>query len=433
MIKGPESASGTKILVSHFFSRYNKGDAALASTLVSELQRQFDHPEISILTLDKTLPDELFEGLPLESNFIYYSSFRFKSRSCKLAYALLMLSTTLVYGWCWRRLHIKVWLPKVLRPIMQRYIDADLIVAVGGGYLNGSKSFNSLYSTVLILHPFILSRLLGKPTVLFSQSYGPFKYVVERRLLGQVISRCVALALVREDQSMDFLATLGVTNAVRSVDTAFLLGTEGATSDLRHALGLPPEQLIVGVTVRDWLESSGQARYETSIAGVVDHLIARQGAFIVFIPQVTAAFFNDDDRVTARSVAKRVVHSDHVYLLEDELTCHELKAVYEDINFLIGTRFHSVIFSLTSHVPSLVIQYNHKASGIMTDLDLSEWVVNIEDTSTPKLIRMVDQLIESAQDYRTHLAAVIPPYVERAREAVELTQQAFNLSVARSD
>jgi polysaccharide pyruvyl transferase WcaK-like protein len=80
-----------------------------------------------------------------------------------------------------------------------------------------------------------------------------------------------------------------------------------------------------------------------------------------------------------------------------------------------------------------VIQYNHKASGIMTDLDLSEWVVNIEDTSTPKLIRMVDQLIESAQDYRTHLAAVIPPYVERAREAVELTQQAFNLSVARSD
>lgn len=421
-----------KILISHCFSRYNKGDAALASTLISELQRQFDDPQISLLTLDQTFPGELFDGLPLESNFVYYSSFRFESRLYKFAYAALMLFTTLIYCSCWRWLHVKLWLPKELRPIVRRYVDADLIVAVGGGYLIGGRALNSFYSTVLILHPLIMSRLLGKPTVLFSQSFGPFKYEAERRFLGQVVNKCVILALVREDQSMDFLTTVGVTNAVRSVDTGFLLAADGATSDLRQSLGLAADRLIVGVTVRDWLDPVGQARYETSIAGVIDHLIVHHEAFVVFIPQVTAEFFNDDDRVTARSVAERVVHFDDIHLLEDELNCHELKAVYEDIDILIGTRFHSVIFSLTSHVPSLVIQYNHKASGIMTDLGLREWVINIEDTATPKLIGMVDLLLESAEHYRAHLASVIPPYQERAREAVCLTQKAFNAFVAHS-
>jgi colanic acid/amylovoran biosynthesis protein len=280
------------------------------------------------------------------------------------------------------------------------------------------------------LHPLILSRLLGKPTVLFSQSFGPFKYGAERRLIGLVVNRCVTLALVREDQSMDFLVGVGVTNAIRSVDSGFLLNADGATSDLRRALGLRPDQLVVGVTALSWLDPGGQARYEVSMAGLADHLISNHGAFIVFIPQVTAAFFNDDDRVVARSIAERVTHRDRIYLLEEELNCHELKAIYEDIDLLIGTRFHSVIFSLTSQVPALVVQYNHKASGIMEDLELGKWVVNIEDVSIPTMTRKVDELVEAAPRYRDHLASIIPQYQRKAREAAELTRLAYESFVA---
>jgi colanic acid/amylovoran biosynthesis protein len=428
----PNSNPVTTILISHFFSRYNKGDAALATTLISELRKQFDRPQMSLLTLEQTSPGEMFEGLPMESSFFYYSSFRFTSKWRKFAYSLLMLSTTLAYCWCLRWFSVKLWLPKEVRHVVQRYVDADLIVAVGGGYLLGGKTPKSIYTTIHLLHPMILSRILGKPTVLFSQSFGPYKYGVERQLLRHVVTRCVVLALAREDQSLQFLSNIGVSNATRSVDSAFLLSANGATSNLRQDLGLSHNQLIIGVTVRDWLDPVGQDRYEDAIAGVVDYLISEHGAFIVFIPQVTATFFNDDDRVTARSVAKRVIHKDGNYLLEVELDCHQLKAVYEDIDFLIGTRFHSVIFSLISRVPSLVVQYNYKAGGIMLDLGLGEWVVNIEDCTTPTLAALVSQLLDSQQAYKAHLDSVIPPYQERAREAAVLTQRAYDSFAIRN-
>jgi len=84
-----------------------------------------------------------------------------------------------------------------------------------------------------------------------------------------------------------------------------------------------------------------------------------------------------------------------------------------------------VIFSLTSIVPALVVQYTYKASGIMADLELSRWVVKIEDVTPVKLSQMLDELVREAEDYRDHLELVIPPYRERAREAVELTKRAY--------
>ena len=73
----------------------------------------------------------------------------------------------------------------------------------------------------------------------------------------------------------------------------------------------------------------------------------------------------------------------------------QIKAAYNQLDFLIGTRFHSVIFSLTSGVPCIAIEYEHKSRGIMRELGLEHWVLAIGDVTEARLGRLFDKLVAS--------------------------------------
>lgn len=63
------------------------------------------------------------------------------------------------------------------------------------------------------------------------------------------------------------------------------------------------------------------------------------------------------------------------------------------MDYLIGTRFHSVIFSQISRVPCLAVAYGgNKSQGIMAELDISEFVVDINAVSSEKLNVLFDEL-----------------------------------------
>ena len=127
------------------------------------------------------------------------------------------------------------------------------------------------------------------------------------------------------------------------------------------------------MTVRRWLDPDGQDRYERAIAAVVDRIQARTGFRVILIPQVTSPYRDDDDRTVGRRVAAHC-RGEQPILLEQAGDHRQIKAAYNQLDFLIGTRFHSVIFSLTSGVPCIAIEYEHKSRGIMRELGLEHWV-----------------------------------------------------------
>jgi colanic acid/amylovoran biosynthesis protein len=416
-----------KVVISHAYSRFNKGDAALVSVLVDEVTRTFRPTDLVVLTMDETSPGETIDGTPLESDFIYYASTRYGSKLPKLLYTTMMFATTCLWAFAFRHSGRDLWLPRPLRRLMRRYAAADLVIPVGGGYLRGSTRLDSIFNLALLLHPIVLTTLLDKPTVLFSQSVGPFSHAIERTMLRVVLNASGALILVREDKSLALLHDLRIRNAVRSVDAGFLFDS-GDDSDLRAQLGLDPDRLLIGVTVRHWLDDAEQQRYQDACVQMIDHVIERHDADVVFIPQVTAKLIGDDDRSVSRAVLGGVHHEDRVHLIEDDVDHHQVKAMYADLDLLVGTRFHSVIFALTSSVPAVAIEYEHKTSGIMADLELDKWVIKMEDVTGSRLIACVDDLMAQTDAYRAQLDLLLPDYVDRARQAIVLTEQFYRAS-----
>lgn len=403
------------IMISHVYSSDNKGDAALTSVLIKDIKRTFAGAKITILKLESVKKDGTFEGVPEKPSFMYFALNKYKNPLVKLGYTIYMMTATLLWAAFGGRY---IFLPAHLREIAELYQSADLIVPVGGGYIRSRKGLMHRFNVPLLLHPLLFGHLLGKPTVLYSQSVGPFQNKFEEMLVAFVLKKMTRI-LLREDTSVKLLADLGVTqNVSRAIDSGFLLAAVNKIN-IRKTYNIPAENLLVGVTVRAWLKGEAQANYEQAVAEALDNLVEAQKAHIIFIPQVTA-IKGDDDRVVSRRVHGLMRHADAATLINEEPDHYEIKALYDDLDILLGTRFHSVIFSLTSHVPVLAIEYEHKTSGIMHDLKLDDWVVKIEDATAPKLTKLLQKLVSDQANYRHHLQQHMPPYIQKAQMTAEL-------------
>ncbi|MER6900655.1 polysaccharide pyruvyl transferase family protein, partial [Amycolatopsis sp. NPDC000740] len=230
--------------------------------------------------------------------------------------------------------------------------------------------------------------------------------------------------LVREDISRDRLAEIGLPPRLltRSVDSAFAFETRSDRA-WRPALGVPADARIAMVTARQWLDETGQHRYEHALAAGIRHLLGR-GYYVVLVPQVTCAFQGDDDRRVNTRLAAGLEHPRLRVLGDDTFDHRDARALYAEADLVIGTRFHSVIFALTAHVPCLAIEYEHKTAGIMRDLGLEQWVVGIGEVRDTTLPALLDSLVDHREDYRRHLREVLPPYARRARDLSPLLHAA---------
>jgi colanic acid/amylovoran biosynthesis protein len=413
-----------KILITHVYSKENKGDAALLSVLLDDIRRVFHNPHITILTLDKAEPGEMFEGVPVLNGFMYYARDRYKNPLSRSFYGAFVALGTMCWAFFYRTTHKHFPLPKNLRDVVVLYQEADLIIPVGGGYIRSKAGFMSSVVLFFILQPIVFSYILGKTTVGYTQSIGPFGNKFQEAMAKFTVKRINGI-IVREQISLRLLKKWGITkNVLLSVDSGFAF-VSNATKDIREELKIPKKKILVGVTVRDWLKPKEQERYEKAFAKFCDAVIEKYDAAVIFIPQVTVAHHHDDDRTSARKVYDLMERKNDAHVLTDQYDHKTIKAIYGQLDYLVGTRFHSVIFALASYVPSIAIEYEHKTRGIMAELGLGEWMVDIQAVEADQLISLFEKLTTHRNEYIHQLERVLPLYIKQAEKSIEFVKEIY--------
>lgn len=412
-----------RIIISHVYSSDNKGDAALLSVLISDIRRAFYDPQITILTIDKIKEDETFDGVPVKHAFMYYARDRYRNPLLRSSYAAFVAGSTLLWAYVYRHTGKNIPLPEHLRKIVALYKEADLVIPVGGGYILSKRGFLNTVRLFYTVHPLLFTAILGKPTVNYTQSIGPFASKFQERMAKFAVKKLEGV-IVREKTTLQLLNRWGVKNVHHSADAGFLF-TSDVTKDLRKELGIPERQMLVGITVRDWLQDEAQTNYEKTIAAFADHIIETYNAAVVFIPQVTAEYHRDDDRDSSHRAYDAIEHKENAYVVDEPYDHKTIKALYGKLDYIVGTRFHSVILALTSYVPAIAIGYEHKTRGIMADLDLEHWVIDIEDIEITRLVALFDELISHREVYIGQLKKVLPPYIERAKQSIFFVKKTY--------
>lgn len=420
------------ILITHAYAKENKGDAAILSVLLGQLREAFPKSNIKISIFDDIRANKMFEGFETISSFLYLAYCTYHHAFAKTIYSLYIILATIIWASVLRFFHINLdfILKASVRQVAHEFKKADLIVPIGGGYIRATPTLKDTFALILLLHPILLSIILKKPVILYSQSIGPFFNVFQKTITKLVLNH-TKLILVREDNTLATLKSIGIKDqlVVRSVDAGFLFqaDTPYSLQDIIPSASIK-NKTLVGITVRQWMKKTKQEAYQKAIVDFIDEVTKDKNIMFVFIPQVSSTLHNDDDRDIATAITNGIKNKDQVINLTGIYDHHQVKALYSDLDFIVGTRFHSVIFSLTAFVPALAIEYEYKTSGIMKDLDLSEWVIPIEDVTTEMLYDKFMSLMKHKKAYEAKLHANLPAYIDKAKRNVIYLKQNAKLS-----
>lgn len=317
-----------------------------------------------------------------------------------LALALLLQSSRAFYPL--RRL-----LPRRQREAIEALASADVAISCPGGYLEDSN-----FAYYLNVVQMLLASRYARLTVMAPQTVGPIVSDKGRRAIGHAL-RNVDAPFVREASSVAFVASLFPGGEVRptlSGDLAFWYEHRSADVDAQFvALGVTPDKPIVGMTIVNWnfpntADPAGLKQSYIETLGRLANESIRRGRQVVLFNQVSS------DLVL---VDRLLAIAPGIMVDRGERDCGALSSMIARCEIFLGSRFHSCIFALMGAVPTLAIAYLPKTTGIMADLGLSHYVVDINALDPARIDAIYEDLFARREAISNELHAAVTAYRER--------------------
>ena len=149
---------------------------------------------------------------------------------------------------------------------------------------------------------------------------------------------------------------------------------------------------------------------------LIRYIIENTGFQIALIPHVIWA--RNDDRKPIHTLYEKFKDTGRVVEIGDG-TCEELKGYISRCRLFVGARTHATIAAYSSCVPTLVVGYSVKASGIARDLFGQEehYVLPVQSLrNRDDLVKEFQWLSSKEKEIREKLEKKMPDYRNRALE-----------------
>lgn len=271
--------------------------------------------------------------------------------------------------------------------------DADALFIKGGGFIHYYGGLTSFYYAYFSLYHIFFAAKYKKRIYILPNSIGPYEGPMIKWIVKKALSKCT-LVTVRETISKDMAKEdLGL-DIPCYPDLAFYLPNSSLTkAEIIQKYSIPTNRKIVAMTMRPHRFPKSETpkedyiRFKKEMAKFIEWLYD-EGYMPMPIDHTLAINTNENDAICIQEVLQMVKPNHYFYFSDKLLNCMELKSIYSICDYIVGTRFHSVIFSFANSIPGIAITYTgNKAQGIMKDFDLSDLSVSINDIDCNRLIQ----------------------------------------------
>lgn len=339
---------------------FNKGAQAMTFIAVDELRRRFpDHTIYLLSEMDLARPEE--EKEPFAFDFMGWYPLKFAR--CQ--------SNSLLRFTC------KLRNSKELQEAEDIYKHCDAMVDVSG-YALGSNWSAATCNRYLDHLEF--AQAFGIPVYLMPQSFGPFDFGEERQALNARIQRLLPTAKVifaREQEGYDALVnTYGLKNVRLAHD--LVLGNKGI--DLANifvsapTLDLPeirPNSVAVIPNSMNSSVSSQEAVLELYTKAI--HALLSQGKTVYLLSHSTV------DSALCSKLKEPFLTNENVILLAQDFSCLEFNALVKKFDYLIASRFHSIVHAFKNGVPCIALGWATKYHDLLKLFDQEQYILDVRD------------------------------------------------------
>ncbi len=399
----------TKILISGASLSGNADGRALLDTIAEGIRAGI--PDASFTVLCKYPKDDL----PLCEKF-GYGAYSFTT-----VQQLLHCVPFYVFGKLWRLLGLNpARLP--MSKAIRSYFEHDVMVDLTGISFCDDRSFTGLIINTLWFLPALVS---GVDTVKTACSMGPFRKWYVRFAARRVLPSVKAL-VARGDTSAELTRAFLPGRHIHNLpDVAFCLTpcSSARKDEILRAHGLEGQKYAV---IGPSYVVDGLAGHELNMAVFTAAALAvkeRTGLKLLLVPHSrahSAALGVDsasDDANVCRALAARLAaRGVEAEVLDEILDAHELKGVIGGAEFAIASRYHLLIASVSSGVPSLALGWSHKYEDMFRLFGLEKWAVKYGEFSEALAKEKTLSFLENIRGIKAALDAGLPGVCAQSRK-----------------
>ena len=277
------------------------------------------------------------------------------------------------------------------------------VIVKGGGFLHSYGRITDVYYMYYSLYHIYLAERLGVPVIIMPNSFGPFEGIFINKMVKSAFKKAHVIT-ARESISQKVVKDEIKIDADLMPDLGFFL-ENSKKMDMKDYLRQKSVPLgikkCVAMTLRPYRFPKSEdpniayKNYINSIVAFAQWLRA-EDYHLIMVAHTLGPSKHEDDRIAIKDVLDNINDKSNITYIEDlNLDCEDIKSLYGEVDYVIGTRFHSVIFAMACGTPSIAISYGgNKGEGIMKDMKLDEYEISIEDINEDNLKMKFIKLIE---------------------------------------
>lgn len=295
--------------------------------------------------------------------------------------------------------------------------NMDAVIDISGfGYSDVWGVEPTERSLVWIRH----CRKKGIPYIFMPQAWGPFSHPP----IGQNVNemcRNSSLVYARDEESISHLSRLSdevKTKVKLAPDIAFKF--QGAEKEkglsVLKDLGIEKDSFpLVGLTpnLRVYERMEGEeadSSYVQLFIKIARFCREKWNAAILLIPHEIALgqSLRKDDRFLCRLIHDGISELGNVGNMSRELTADTIKSVIGNLDLVIGSRFHSLVFALGSKVPVVALGWTHKYGELVRNVGLDEYFLDLKSMDEEKIMDLIERAWTTREKNKEILSESIP-------------------------
>lgn len=304
---------------------------------------------------------------------------------------------------------IKPFLSKKKIETLNLMEECDAFFIKGGGFMHSYGGITAPYAIYFNMYHVKLALSLKKKVIIMPNSFGPFKGLGVNRNLRKIFNKCT-LVFARESISSKCLKEEMNLNIEYLPDLAFSLEKNSISlNDMKEQYKIPEGRRLVAITARPYRfpeYHNGEELYMKYINSLSDMVVwlHNNGYHALLIEHTIATRHHESDILCLQEITKNVDSKAFTLISDENYTCRDLKAIYGNCDFVIGTRFHSDIFAMSECIPALAISYEgYKSMGIMQDMGLSDYCIAMNEVTSKNLIERFELLVNNEEKVKIQL------------------------------
>ena len=349
----------------------NRGDESAHKALVRRLVKEYPNHDITVLFEKSANPDSIRQFAVKSPNVRYVHFVPAINKGFKKVSE---------YG-LKHDMHILWFLHPGILSWLKYFKNTDIVICAPGGInMGGFQSWYHLFNLYC-------AKLFNKPIVYYGRSIGPFPTKTAdnkqfKKISVELLNYFKYISL-RDKKSEQEAQKLGI-NYISTIDSAFLDSPRvEIPKEILEKIGDNPYFVFVPNLLIWHFAYKGKATKEDAIQFYVRLLRTVFEKYpehkAVMLPQTfNYKSYMGDDVLFMRDIAKNF--DDRTVAVIDDIYSSDIQqTVISKSAFVIGARYHSIVFAINNSVPFIALNYEHKIEGLLETLGLENYMVDIRN------------------------------------------------------